>query len=599
MKETKFEWQDSLYLENEKERKQLWDEIQYQKHRNSVRVADKKLRIVLALPYLLFSLPYTLYLSYFAPFFKYVYGDISLQFFGIIAKFPFIEQVVFNLRKLVKLIPLDEPYLSVVCFIIFSLVLPLIVATIIKTVIHKYNVKKCIVEQEDFGKTEKEQLQNLKKHEDEICSSKHYTSKLFKIFLSFVAIINTLLIGMGSVFQTCRLNYQVEVILFVEIGIVVGYFVTNMIIKKIYNRLLEDGNTYVVHNKVKYTFMYISERLKDIKEKEKHNAEKNKHIENAEHAFSLFKQGNYRDAEYLFNKYLQIYENGLQTWFDLNRDLDRIKDNKEKDVFRKNMNEQHNTFIHYEPYLKDMEVGEAIACMLKKSKEYEDDVATALGIISKNEKEIKKESIKKIAREVVAKYQASYLEKAEENYKIAVTFATDGDMSNAAKYFKLPALMKYEDSEPYYAITLLISENNPADYDRIQKILVNTKNKLKSEAMKDAADNAIKELAAIRKSRMSQQNNHSYTGVDSAVFNAAYSVYSGNNSRSSTNITSDESDFMDWIIAKNKEVRAYEDNIKKNDGKIYKNPMGDSDFPKDVESFPKDVESFPDSDSIW
>lgn len=628
MKKTKYEWPKKLELKNEEERRQLWDETNYQRYRDNVRRANAKMRPLLVLPYFLFSTLYTLYLSFYVPFFEFK----KLSKIKFLIDIEGLKPLVAWIRKIFKAIEIDEPILSVIGFVVFAVVIPTVFAFVIKKLIAKRNMKKYAGSEKEFAKNEKEQLKDILDCRSAMTNIKsEYESKLFKIGVNLVSIINLILFVSGRLMDgTASKDYDGNVILM----LVIVFIVLNLITQFIYKKIFRDKSVGV-KSEILRSVEEADARIFEIGEEEdriaREEAEKkrcNEWISKIEKGYAFLENKEYNKAENELYKIRRLYDkkhSEICRWEDKRSEAYWDKDDDELYRCMDEARKIENEISSIEENIADISIALSIATFEKRKNKSEVSIAAVLGIIDKNQKDMKNSIVKTAAKKITDEYKKVFLEIAEKEYAVATDFLSDGDMVKGKMHLFIPNLMNYKDSEPLYAMLRLIVNNEPSEYNEIQSILVNTKDKVISETDKGAVEDAIAEIASWRKASGKLDSSH----YDTIEFNAAYNVlgnaiksttissrqagcasqdtaendtyrvYAGRNTKTSTSVSVDEAEFMDWTIKKHN-VQHKNDKLREKGykGKL-NSPMGDSDFPEDVETLPKDVESFPNSDEIW
>lgn len=611
MKKTRFDWSKKLELKNKEERKQLWDEINYQRYRDNVRRANAKMRPLLVLPYFLFSTLYTLYLSFYVPFFEFK----KLSKIDFLVNLEGLKPLVAWIRKIFKAIEIDEPLLSVIGFIIFAVIIPSVLAVVIKKLIEKHNIKKCENNEQEFAETEKEQLNILIDAREEMVYIKNeHKSKLFNLLMYLVLFVNLFIfiVGRLSAGADAKVDNGFTIVTF----LIICFLALNLLAGHIFKKVSADNTGGMSKNFIE-SFYAGPKRIDEIEEKEEREAEKAAELKQNDEWLAKIKKG----LKYLENKEYLKAENELykiRRYYDKKEEEYIYWSNKSSKAYWANDEDEmyacnskalkisHENEI-LEDNIADINIGLSMATFFKRKNKTDLSIAVVLGIIDRNYKKIKDAVLKATADKFNAEHKEKFMIIAEEEYAVAADYMSDGDMSEAKKHLALPNILNYKDSETLYAMLRLIVDNNPAEYDEIQLMLVNTKEKVISEVHKGAVEDAISEIGKTIKARGKMISKsyrvvsyyNTYKTLESAGLSsgagANLGIGSSTNSKtgsdaSSSAITADEADFMDWAIGKNKAIRDYEEKIKNGESAL--NPIGDSDFPKDVETFPS-------SDEIW
>ncbi len=326
--------------------------------------------------------------------------------------------------------------------------------------------------------------------------------------------------------------------------------------------------------------VYIEKKKKEEEEQKKKQAKE--WLDKISASITLIVKCEYQKAENTIYELLSFYDDNC-------REIERLgylrskayleKDEAKMYEYHERSREIETKIAPIKKHIDDLRFAYALTIFKRRNNISVESIVKILGEIYHNE--IKDETLKSFAKEITDKYGEKYLSKAKECYRTAIDFMDDGEMTKAKKYMALPGMLNYKDAEQLYAILRVVVDNDPDSYEDIMKILVNGKDEIESANLRQVAEDTIKEIGRVLKAKREQYPGKSLPKNKYTTVLAA---------KATNALADDEVLFMNWVIAKNKDAKEYDDKIRNGEDSV--NPIGDSDFPADVEAFPA-------SEEIW
>lgn len=578
MKASKYSWTEVLSLKTQEERTKVWEEINYQKQLYRARMENAAVKPVLAAPYFILSSLYTLYLSCFVPF----YGLESLSEIRYKVNISAFEPIVVWIKKISDGIGLAQPFSSIIGYVIFAVILPVVISFFINSYFSGKNEKVLLAALPEMGNTEKEQLVKILDSRKELSSiNKKYHGKLFAGLLIAVSVFDTLIFFVG---RTCEGAYKKVYSgdsVSAPLLIVGGFLLISIAVAIVFKAIFSDRGQYVPGTLFR-SIDSAEERIAEIEAQEAWMAREAEWKFKFSTAVSLLKAEQYADAENAFFEIRAIYQNH-EDIFDLYHVIGAVTE----EGFSQELAEAVERGAHYDKdidhvvkYIGDTETGFAIARFKKRNSLSLVSAAKVLGAISRNIVLVTDEYIETVAREINEKYSVSFRKKAIEEYAKGVEYFEDEDYENARKHLKLPALMGHEDAEALYAVACVPFESKNEFYRQIKRTIKNQHENIRCLSHKYSADKALDFIESESKVNVLSRQTEFPTasGKSSSV------------KSNSSGISDDDAAFMDWTIRQSKLERKYE--ALRAEGLSNYHPSGDADFPLDSETFP-------DSSQIW
>lgn len=585
MKRTKYEWKKSSELETEEERKVFWEEILYRKHVNKVEKITSVTKVVLfVMIQVIFNFLYTSYLTYYIPFF-----DIKLKGLKFFLDISFLKPVARAVKNIMGTMPLDEPISSVAGFLIFSFIIPILLTFALTAIMSKLCFEKVRQTDEALAGNEKEQLKKILDNErifDERCGI--LDEDVLSVIFTVVAVINTVFFVSGRFFSGSGQIFSDRpwlIGIFLSLFIIAGFFLANLILSL--PVMLIFSVSHKENKNISETFKNAKRRIENIDKKTKLNNIDKQYKKQFDGAVKLLTEEEYEKAEKEFSSLLNSYSKKTQRILRLYDELNATesREYEERDRLTEEIENCEAALNFLRKYTSDFEVGKAIAKHKGLSTYYDADIAETLGFIDKNKKDMKSKKLKAISQEITDEFYASLIKRAENEYICAMKNLQKEEWGQVALDLFIPAKMNYRDAEPIKAIANFMAYNETGRYQEILSALVATKNKIESDELKKKADEIINYILEYKRERRELDR---AAMINELVVDSLYQKMSHNTG--SKSLTANETDYMDWVMKKNREIKDYEKKLK--NGEEAFNPIGDSDFPKDVEVFP-------DSSEVW